>query len=218
MGVVRVQASINPHPNAALEDYVVNTFHFRTPNGADPSPQITDEAMDNVQAFYEAIDGDLMNQDVVECFLKVYDLTDPEPRAPIGERNFGLAAAAEPKLPEEMAICCSYSAALESGVPRARRQGRIYIGCLKLAVLDQSELHTRVSETARGALAVAAGALIDAGTNGAIWSVLSVTDWDAGMVVYNAARPIIQGYVDDAFDVQRRRGPKPSDRTPFQGF
>jgi hypothetical protein len=111
-------------------------------------------------------------------------------------------------LPPELAICVSFRAALASGVNAARRRGRVYIGPLSDNAREGGG-DPQVASAARIALAQDADDLLTASNASADWSwgVYSRTD--------GILRPVVAGWVDDAFDVQRRRGLEPTTRSTY---
>jgi hypothetical protein len=132
-------------------------------------------------------------------------------------------------LPSELAACLSYRNNSSGAVPPARRRGRIYFGPLKA---DESQV-----EAGTGRAFIGAGArniLLNAGRKlrtqsgviGAPWVVYSRPFAGRGEIVRpgrttlpalparDGARYIVEElWIDDAFDVQRRRGEKFVTRT-----
>ena len=121
--------------------------------------------------------------------------------------NLGTGTGGSTPLPSEVALCTSFAAGPAVGVNPARRKGRMFIGPLNEVSLDTSLANQAVvSSTARIILAGAterlADDLITAGHELAVWSRVD-----------QAAYPVVRGWVDNAFDTQRRRGIEPSLRT-----
>ena len=139
--------------------------------------------------------------------FKAYDMLDPEPRAPRleGTWNFTTAPASDP-LPPEVAMCLSFQAPKVSGVPQARRRGRVYIGPLRSIVSSGG----RPSSSAITTLRDAGEALRAAG-------VASAGDWNWAVysTVLGGTADVTSGWVDDEFDTQRRRGRLPTTRNVF---
>lgn len=143
--------------------------------------------------------------------IRVYDLDDPMPRAPLLDWPMtvgGHAGSSSKNLPDEVALCLSYSAGPASGLPIARRRGRVYIG-----PFSDNALRTGEGVSTESAPAVdLMETIVDAASNlqsvsggaGFDWSVWSPTD--------QAAVSIINWHVDNAWDTQRRRGNKPTAR------
>lgn len=215
MGQIYCQVRI-PHSSLIAADDVVNTFCF---TGIDDVESQSEIALGLLDTFYSGL-TDLQTEEVINYMsgelnyggtrLKVYDLDDPEPRVPILDTAMALtgrAAESTTNLPAEVAVCVSYQAAITSGVPAARRRGRIYIG-----PLNQGASTGTASAPARPAgafmtnLSRAAKGLSD-GPIGTRWCVWSRRD--------GAFRPITSGYIDNSFDTQRRRGADTTARTGF---
>lgn len=88
---------------------------------------------------------------------------------------------------------------------RARHRGRVFIGPLGLNALDSDSTTKRpfVKATARSAITTAAKVLMD----------VDEPRWGAWSRKNSAVYPLVECWVDDAFDVQRRRGEDPVVRT-----
>lgn len=137
--------------------------------------------------------------------------------SPVKTETWQTPFVATTALPSEVAICLSfhgaYGADVEFGTggsrPRARHRGRIFIGPLGLNVIDEDATthETFVTAACRTDITVAANRLRNFSTNGIQWSV-----WSR---VRAAVEAVTGGWVDNAFDTQRRRGNDPSARTTF---
>lgn len=142
--------------------------------------------------------------------VKFYNLADPTPRAPVLEATFNLAVdPTGAALPTEVALCCSFQGAHQSGIPQSRRRGRNYLPFLGGACIDGVGRPTAGVVNA----AVAWGQnLLDfsGGGVGTTWVVHSTI----GDPLENAV-VITNGWVDNEFDTQRRRGRAPTSRTLF---
>jgi hypothetical protein len=122
-------------------------------------------------------------------------------------------------LPSEMAVALSfrgdYGSTPEFGSDigpgggrlrlRARHRGRLYIGPLGLNALDSDSTTKRafVKNSARGIITTAAKKLMD----------YDEPRWGTWSRRNAAVYPLVECWVDDAFDVQRRRGEDPLVRT-----
>lgn len=216
-----IRAVVKLNVDSAIEaDKPQNVFHFGLPNG-DPSTAAQRGDIANcIDAFYEAIDH-LLSKHVeqVSHTISFYDLevgafgeSDDISGSPREVVPFSTSALPAGALPSEVAVCLSFHGPLtgvfeEFGAtrPRARRRGRVYLGPLDAAVMDSNGY---VSAQARLDIAAAADALMDQPS-------ISDTPW----VVYSRAEgswyPVVGGHVDNAFDIQRRRGLKSTARTTF---
>lgn len=163
---------------------------------------------DSVLVFYQAIAA--MYPVIIRQnnhVWKLYDRSDPEPRAPksMGTFNFSAAPSIGPA-PPEVAMCLSFQAPQQSGVPQARQRGRVYIGPLRASLIDGAGRPTTASITL---LRNAGEALRVASAAAATW------DWVVWSTVQGTAAGITNGWVDDEFDTQRRRGRVPTVRNVF---
>lgn len=189
-------------PSGLPEDIYVNSgWCFRDDSVVPDISNTADTIRDVVAAFYNKIIGGVqMGQwmpsyiaDLVDVF--VYDLGETPPRTRIS-RSFTLAGqSTDRSLPEECCACISYVA----GENQKRNRGRMYIGPLVVNAVESA------SGSVRGVLLPALIARLKAGmedvfntTEDVTWHLLSKAD--------GAAKMITGGWVDNAFDTQRRRG------------
>lgn len=187
-----------------LEDAVVNTFWFESSDSAEiiaDVPGVLDTAYENVKGIFPSTVKQTGHS------IKIYSMADPEPRAPIydGTFAFSTAPSGNPTAPE-LALCCSFQAARVSGEPQARRRGRVYVGPHDSGAFASDG---RPSTDVITAVAAFGQDLLDGFglmTSGA-WVVYSPTDASSAAVT--------NGWVDDAWDIQRRRGVAPTSRTLF---
>lgn len=197
---------------------MVNTFHF---TGIDDTGDMITAIIGRLNDFWENVPSgaaESLNEflsgelNLPGTRIKVYDLADPEPRAPIADESLGLANVtrlATQNLPGEVAVCSSYRGPLVSGQLPARRRGRIYVGPLNTAALSGSNAFpARPGSALIATLAGSTRDLAEASTLGCIWAVWSRKNEE--MV------PIEYGWVDNAFDTQRRRGVDPTSRNNWQ--
>lgn len=98
----------------------------------------------------------------------------------------------------------SFQADKVSGLPQARRRGRVYFGPLGGA----AEASGRPGTTLLSAV-VAFGAALLSESNLADWT------WVVYSTVNNGGAPVTNGWVDNSFDTQRRRGLEWTARTTF---
>lgn len=213
--LMRVQVTI-PLDSGIPEDALVNTLYFDGDEDLDGIATDADyhtTAFGAVQAFYQAIDTVCLANNVgTDATVKIYDMRDPEPRVPEFIDTFSLTPENAPALPNEIAVCLSFQALPVSGVPQARRRGRIFIGPWVDAVGAVSIINgqSRPSLAARQTIAAAAQSMkqtdLPIGIGGSVrWAVYSPTT-DLTSSVDDAFNDVDNGWLDDAFDVQRRRG------------
>jgi hypothetical protein len=140
--------------------------------------------------------------------IKYYELgTGLVPNYPIATSIFNFSGAPSAAgLPAECAVCISFQAIRASGFPQNRRRGRIYIGPLAASVNSGA----RPSSALLTDLGIAAAdfmADVPAAVSTASWAVWSEVDQEAN--------PVDNGWIDNAFDTQRRRGVQATARTLF---
>lgn len=217
-----MRAQVRIQLDAGLpEDAIVNTWHFDGDDIADATQQdFHDSVMTLLTTFYQSIDGVLFPNTVeTPAEVKIYDLREPEPRVPEFTGSIALAPSATGPLPGEIALCLSFKAATESGDIPARRRGRIFLGHIATdaAVIIGSQ--SRPSLAARTAVADAAEVMLAgdqvAGFAGSVrWAIYSPTT-DLTDTLDNSFHDVQSGWVDDAWDIQRRRGAVPTARVNF---
>lgn len=141
--------------------------------------------------------------------IKIYRLEDAKPRVPVYDVAWTLPGmTAQAALVAEVAFCISYQAAKVSGTDQARRRGRIYFGPLGADAAVEVAGKVRPSTLLLAAPGPAAKAMMaSAVTAGWQWVVHSPT---TGAL---ATAPVDSVWVDDAFDIQRRRGLSPTAKT-----
>jgi hypothetical protein len=189
------------HDSGLAEDVVVNAWSFNT-----AGTKIESEATAIVEAledFYSAMvtyRSSLLNGFVT---FKFYDRADAKPRVPWHQdvRNVGTSDSA---LPPEVALVTSFKAAPVSGQPPARRRGRLFIGPLSQGALSNTT--GRPTAGVLSALGLASFNLLSASEAAGSWS------WSIWSPTDNAAREVFEGWVDNEFDTQRRRGIRASER------
>lgn len=207
MAVIKVQAEIQM-ATAVPEDAVVNGWYFSRPGAAPFTPGEIDLVLDEVDGFYDGI-GAFMSVLVAlnNTDYTVYDMNDPPPRVPMLTEQRGMATRGATALPNEVALCLSFKGDPVVGVPPARLRGRLFIGPWAEAANEDTSGRpaglTAVLGLALGGQAIInSAALAAAGIN---WVVYSPTRRGAGAAEDGTA-VVTSGWVDDAWDTQRRRG------------
>jgi hypothetical protein len=214
MAIVRAQVKIQSVAGMP-KDVVMNRFHFATPGSTVLATEIT-EIQTRVIAFYEGLNslGRRLSarwpQQVAATghIVELYDMADPAPRQPISTTTFNVATVpSNTGLPDEVACVLSFQALKISGIPQARRRNRIYFGPLRTsdATLQNSEV--RPIGGLLEDLTKSAKEFLDTATLGILWVVRSET--------YGSWAEVANGWADNAFDTQRRRGTAPTARTIF---
>jgi hypothetical protein len=186
-----------------IEDAATNTFHIDADTVGDLAA-----ASAALQACYQSIRNSyssLMAQNGHE--IKWYRLSDPPPRATVRNDTFNFTTAPSvAPLPTEVAACVSFQGGASSGQPQARRRGRVFIGPLNTNSIDATAY---LSSTTRTALVNAFGVLLDASQAATAWK------WSVFSTVNGTGVEVTNGWVDNAFDTQRRRGRRTTARTVF---
>lgn len=219
MSTFRVQ-HVFQHVNGLSKDQYVNTWYFNriVVGTVDYTPLAS-----AVKGFYHTaipsggltVAGYLGGlSDGPNARVKIYNLDDPSspgvPRQPVYEEQYNPTShgASTGNMPEECAVCLSYEAAPASGVPIARRRGRVYIGPLTNNANSSTGSNDQptVSVTFQQVLTQSAKQMAEVAlTDSWQWCLHSPTS--------ALDPPIVRCWVDNAFDTQRRRGIKPSSRT-----
>lgn len=203
---VRAQVILHTSDNLAA-NYATNSWCFETvsaPGTGDWADYTT-----AFKDFYDDLAGILgvpIAQNGHE--VKYYDLgNSTPPNYPIEIDTFNLTSAPSgASLPTEVAICLSFQGTKQSGFPQNRRRGRVYIGPLAQSINSTG----RPSSGAQSQMASAAETLCANLKAAGVPGELSV--WSH---VDGAAVPVDNGWVDDAFDTQRRRGLQSTSRTTW---
>jgi hypothetical protein len=200
-------------PSGLPADRVVNTWHFE--NG-DAYADHGDAVVAALKKFYAGIGGAISGisapigswlsawvQRAAE--LRLYDLSTAIPRVPRIE-PFDLSAARQSDgYAEEVAVCLSITSLAPPFSPR--RRGRLYIGPLAVGAIaaSSSTLPARPASALITDLVVSAIYMSDQ-VGGVDWAIRSTRP------VQNFVG-VGRGWVDNALDTQRRRGPDATTRT-----
>lgn len=198
MADVQVQISI-PYFTGIPSDVSVNVWNFTAPDAEDAAGEVGQF----ISVFYTAISGLLSPVlDLTNMSAKLYNRADPEPRTPfidftadLGDDNLGNVG-----LPEEVSSCLSFHGVYASGSPKARRRGRIYLPPLSndatnVGAGGRTVLATGFITAILNAYESAWAELTTAGTSHSVWSPTDETSY-----------PVVEAWMDDALDTQRRRG------------
>lgn len=207
MAIIRAQVTLKT-TDANEANYASNVFAFNT--GAATNPEVVGTTL--LKDFYD----DLYTYFSVAIAqnghtIKWYDLPlVAPPNYPFAETTFDLTSAPfGTPLPSETALCVSFQGAYITGLPQRRRRGRIYLGPLSTSVAGTAGEVGRPSTTARTNIATAAGdfrTAVNASTFDS-WVVWSTVDQNPVAIT--------DGWVDNAYDTQRRRGLPATSRITF---
>ena len=216
-----IRALVALHSESGLpEDDAMNVWHFGTnqSNIAD----MVDDVDTKLTTFYDAI-GAIYSANTLDgnMTVKYYDLEDAPPRTPVTTNTHVLAGLGDADaLPTECAIVLSYHAGGLSGANPRRRRGRLYLGPLDSGTSSTASGLVTVGGGIRTLIVGAADDLLAANDIlGTFWIVFSPTNagaepWSSGDLTAGSS-VTVGGYVDDAFDTQRRRGTAATTRTTF---
>lgn len=141
--------------------------------------------------------------------VKYIDLDNPAPNYPIVELDMiGLSSTQTTAEPAEVAVCGSYEGAKVQGLAQARRRGRMYVGPLGGASIVNST-NGRVGLNVQNVITDAMAALNITGDGDSGW------EWVVYSPTAGSSTRVTNGWCDDAFDTQRRRGVEPSSRVTW---
>lgn len=213
----RAQVTI-PRDTGIAEDNVVNTFYFDcNDTGIGTAHSINNTTiLSMLTTFYNAIDQYLSPVVGPSATVKLYDMRDATPRVPTGTGTIALTPGAGSGLPEEVALCLSFSGDIQSGDNPRRLRGRVYLGPLDSGNGIITNGAYRPASSMLTAIANAASAMAATHQNSqnedVNWAIYSRALDNEGSLD-DAFNDVTNGWVDNSYDTQRRRGPKPSAKT-----
>jgi hypothetical protein len=189
------------------EDQFVNNWYFRN-DEIGVGPQLAIKAV--LDAFYTGSTpngqtvANMISPHVNRAFTyKVYNLGLPPPRPPTILAANPLPPQTGAGLPGEVAIVSSFYA----GTNTKRKRGRHYIGPLGTVTSDAGA-SPRPSSGTMASIANRAQNVAQTTEN---------VTWVQVSQVASLASVVTNGWVDNAYDTQRRRGNAPSTRTNWVG-
>lgn len=201
MPALRAKVTLKKSTNLP-EDACTNTWHF-TGEESD-APAITTKLQDFYRGWQTWITSNIAGTFPVSW----YDLDDTPPRVPFLQTTLALSSSVPSAMPEEVALCMSFQALPLSGFHQSSRRNRVYLGPFAQAAMDTGLAGNRPKAQLRTDIATA-GAALKTASDAASWSWV-VRSEKSGVVAL-----VHDGWVDDAFDTQRRRGVAPITRTVF---
>lgn len=221
MAFVRAQIRI-PNDTTGSVDEAINTLHFITDEAGSFEDEVTD--IDTALAILlNAIDGELSENVGTPASIKYYNMEDDPDRVPVLETTVPLTVGVN-SMPAQVACPVRLYAAYQSGQPRQRRRGRVFIGPLRSSAVIDTNGDVQIASASRDVIGNAFGALLPQFVGGASLStirlcVFSVSD-ALGLAV-GATQPPDTGYtslqltggfhpvtrvvIPDRLGVQRRR-------------
>ena len=204
MSDIRAQVILHT-TDAVPENYISNSWCFNGMTiGADDAAIVT-----LLKDFYDDMGLTYMANTIAQNGheVKLSLLPGSPPNYPYFEGTFNLAAAyTGTPLPSEVAVCLSFQGARSAGLAQARRRGRVYIGPLGTSANTSGRPTAGfISNISAAALTLKAAAASVSDADG--WCVWSHANQDAV--------PVEDGWIDNSFDTQRRRGLVYTSRTTF---
>jgi hypothetical protein len=197
------------------KDIYQNTFHT---NGTAAALAQAITFAGRLQTFYNSVPtggssrlSSYMSGALNSATVKVatYNMDEPSPRPPVAIAPLTWTIASGSRnMPTEVALCLSYQGVKVPGQLQSRRRGRVYIG----PFTEAANSGTATTKAVPSALLISdlakAGKQLAAASDGACdWVVYSTVSGDKVVVS--------DGWVDNAWDIQRRRGELPTARTVF---
>lgn len=186
----------------------VNTWFFRNDSVGAGHAQVASNIATVLNAAYAFFDQFYSARiDPAMCSIRVYDLGDP-PFDRLPEiRTLTITTGVGTGLPNEVAAVISYRSGEGSssgGTSNPRRRGRLFIGPLEATALATGTTDSVLNATFQAALVSAAEDVL--GTSQPVtWQ-----QYSRASDVFNA---VTGGFVDNAWDTQRRRGAAATNRT-----
>lgn len=185
----------------------VNTWHFQveaTPPAAGTMTAITTALTSYYQGMAALLSGTVVTG---LCDVKVYNMADPEPRNPITTFFPTITSlASTTSLSPEITFVQSFEAIPVSGINQQRRRGRVYLPTFLQSATTGACFLSGSGLSTLDACATSLLAASDAASDWS-WMVFSPTS--------GALAPVARGWVDNAPDIQRRRGWKATVRSTF---
>lgn len=204
MPTIRAQVILRT-TSGVSEDFISNTFAFQGTAPASDTTAITAA----IKGFYDGIRSALIPGTINQTghVIKYTNLPGTPPNYPFLETTWALAGAPSgAELPSECAIVMSFQGSKAAGFPQARRRGRVFLGPL----LASTNSAGRPSAASLTAVATAASAF-----KTAILAIPSDTQWAVWSPSNGTSVEVTDGWVDNSFDTQRRRGLRTNSRTTW---
>lgn len=190
-------------------DRATNTYHFDVAGESGSTLGLVADLLQDLYVDTTAVTPltDLMSDELSAGLLgiQLYNLDDPEPRVPILSRGVEFTPADAPGLPTEVSLVVSFQADPEAGQVQARRRGRIYLPWMR----ESSNVLGRPSSVVIDDVAAAYTEFLANSDDAAN------VDWVVWSPTAEASFGVSTGWVDDAWDTQRRRGFSATTRTTF---
>lgn len=210
MPALRAQVTI-PTTTGGPSDVSMNTLYFR-------ASDLTDSGLSAIvfalAQFYNSLKSRYpLAMNFAAASVVFYNMADPKPRPPIYESLLGTTGTGSGTSgPAEVAICLSFHGVQIPGLRFARSRGRIYIGPLASSLMVTASPPQALIDNLTGA----GQALLDAsGAAPWSWVVWSQKQSDDPQGLTFPDQDVVGGWVDNAWDTQRRRGVAATGRNLF---
>jgi hypothetical protein len=206
---------------ALPEDDVMNVIHYKGGTGTALTAADAQALANGVAAGYGGASVLWGSQLTGGGSVQIYNVSDSPPRVPAASATLNITSQLSADcLPAEVAVCVSFQAVPISGVPQARRRGRLFIGPLGkgFATHTAGNADARVDATRQAQVRDLLNGLTPiTGVDVLTWNlaVYSATADAQGATVNDAAVVATNGWVDNTFDTQRRRGARTTARLEF---
>jgi len=210
MAILSCQILLKTTDNIAA-NFTTNTIHFDVDTGAvlPGLDETMQDIVNQITSTYEGFRTRLGGLQQTGHEITFYDLGTPKPRVPFRMYDLDFTAALpQTVLPHEVAIVSSFKARREAGKSDRNRRNRVYIGPLAASTLDQAT--GRVGDATRLAIAAAWEEMASESADSDDWT------WVIYSPTLEEAYPVWEGFVDNAFDTQRRRGVSSTARAVWQ--
>lgn len=212
----RVQVKI-PRDNGITADIVTNTWYFRHDADSAVDTSNATDLVNALEGFYDDMNSWFSSVLASPIDFFVFDMADTEPRVPVLSEGMVWTPPSAASLPAELAICLSFKAAASSGQNPARRRGRVYLGPLAYAASATSESggDYRVASAFLSAIDnfyidMTTAAVADGWTH-CVYSPTTHNESSLALSFFE----VTTAWVDNAFDIQRRRGSRATSRVTF---
>jgi hypothetical protein len=192
MPLYRMQCSLGAD-SALPRDRVILTPHFATEGLVDDAGQLTADLAAALDGFDQQGAGER------EVKVTAYVANDPAPNRPVASTTLNAGEAPASRVMREVALCLSFY----SEFNEPRRRGRLYVPYFWAS--GSQAVPPRPTQADRERVGLLAGIFANLGGTNVDWVVYSRRD--------NQARSVTHWWVDDEFDVQRRRGLRSTTRT-----
>lgn len=198
-----------PATSLLPEDSIVNTWGFELFTDEGVACPIVETAL---KTFYDAWATNRSSLYVWDgARIKWYDLAQPKPRPPVRDVSLGLSTTkGATSLPTEVALCMSFQQFKAAGEIQRRKRGRVYLGPFVTnanqgtTAQPDSTFHTQIRNAAQAFLTASRASLAN-------WQWVVISEATGVVVPYQ----VDEGWVDNAWDTQRRRGKISTSRLLF---